>query len=55
MSTTSFIISIQYVIIICNDVTRASINKDGQKLADYAFFNVHPRVRHNRGIKIGLL
>ena len=32
MSTTSFIISIQYVIIICNDVTRASLNKDGQNL-----------------------
>jgi hypothetical protein len=27
MSTTSFIISIQYVIIICNDVTRASLGK----------------------------
>jgi hypothetical protein len=25
------------------------------KLADYAFFSVPPRVRHNRGIKIGLL
>ena len=32
MSTTSFIISIQYVIIICNDVTRASLNKDEQNL-----------------------
>jgi hypothetical protein len=32
MSTTSFIISIQYVIIMCNDVTRASLNKDGQNL-----------------------
>ena len=26
------LISIQYVIIICNDVTRASLNKDGQDL-----------------------
>ena len=32
MSSTSFIISIQYVIIICNDVTRASLNKDEQNL-----------------------
>jgi hypothetical protein len=32
MSTTSFIISIQYVIILCNDVTRASLNKVGQNL-----------------------
>jgi hypothetical protein len=26
------LISIQYVIILCNDVTRASLNKDGQNL-----------------------
>ena len=32
MSTTSFIISIQYVIIICNDVTRACSGEIGQNL-----------------------
>jgi hypothetical protein len=32
MSTTSFIISIQYVIILWNDVTRPSLNKVGQNL-----------------------
>jgi hypothetical protein len=26
------LVSIQYVIILCNDVTRASLNKDGQNL-----------------------
>jgi hypothetical protein len=32
MSTTSFIIIIQYVIILCNEVTRASLNNVGQNL-----------------------
>jgi hypothetical protein len=37
-------LTLAYVIIICNDVTRASLNKDGQNLLTKHFFSVPPRV-----------
>ena len=42
--------SLAHVIIICNDVTRASLNRIGQDLLSRHFFSVSPRVWYNRGI-----
>jgi hypothetical protein len=36
--------SLAHVIIICNDVTRASLNRIGQDLLSRHFFSVSPRV-----------
>jgi hypothetical protein len=55
MSTTSFIISIQCIIILCIDVTRACSGEIGQNLLTRHFFSVPPCVWYNRGINLGLL
>jgi hypothetical protein len=54
MSTTSFIISIQYVIIISNDVTRKCSDEIGQNLLSRHFLaSFHVCDKINRGIQIG--
>ena len=49
------LISIQYVIILCNDVTRAYAGEIGQNLQTTHFLASLHVCDTNRGIKIGLL